>query len=170
MHLFGFFPLDYDINTIGKKYFININKDDYDEDQNESSPFYLDNFTLSKDDILKSRITSFLKLKNNWDGQGAIVPKPETISNSIGILEDLSISSIYHLDEEDIHLTPYGTVVIDWEFDNDNILSLEIGYNSMGYFYEKDGKTTQKKDKPIYDSKSFINATSSIQKDLSLFI
>ena len=55
-------------------------------------------------------------------------------TNSLQIINFLSPSILYYLDSENIYPTKFGTIIMDWEFSNNNLLSLEIAKKSIGYF------------------------------------
>lgn len=61
-----------------------------------------------------------------------------------------------------VYVNPHGTVSIDWE----DVFSLEIGKDSIGYFIEEDGVDTKQvdsvpfeeiKEELVGDLKSFLN-------------
>lgn len=170
MLLLGLSGFDYNAVPQRNKYFINVQNETVFDETDINKTFYLENLSDSKEDILKNKIFSFLELKENWDGLQAKPIKTETISNAISIFESLSLNLIYHLDVDDIYCSSYGTIIFDWEFENENIFSVEIGKESLGYFYEKDSNIVQREDLKIDNSESLLNAIVNIQKDLSLFI
>lgn len=166
----GLSAFDYKAVVNRNNYFINFQKENDKSEIGADLTFYLENVSNSKEDMLKDKIYSFIDLKANWDDLQAKPIKPETISNAIALFESLSLNYIYHLDLEDIYCSNYGTILFDWEFEDDNVLSLEIGDESLGYFFEKDSKVVQRDDLLIDNSESLLNAVIDVQKDLSLFI
>ncbi len=85
--------------------------------------------------LLQTRLYSFGSLERNWDGFGADTPDESTINNSGALLNMLPDTFIQNLDPDDIVLSPYGTIVIDWRR-NDQLLSIEIGTSKVGFFTE----------------------------------
>jgi hypothetical protein len=79
------------------------------------------------------KIKSFEFLNENWDNYGAARPYEETVQNSLRFLKDLPKKYLQKINQDSISLTPYGTIVIDWE-DNTKNISVEIGINSLGFF------------------------------------
>jgi len=87
---------------------------------------------------LMSRLNYFNSFKDNWDGNSAVSLSEDTIFNSTEFLKMLPNKYIRGLNKEDISITPYGTIVIDWR-NGDNLISVEIGQESVGLFGEIDG-------------------------------
>lgn len=120
-------------------------KNDYYEtnviDPTLKNKFYLDNYNITdnKENIVK-KIDKIAKLDNNWNNLGTPKISSEIIINSLRIINFLSPSILYYLDSENIYPTKFGTIIMDWEFNNNNILSLEIAKKSIGYFMEKNGE------------------------------
>jgi hypothetical protein len=87
---------------------------------------------LSKYESLKKDINEFVKLKENWDGYGAIPVLPsiaETANTLIDFLGSPFIDGI-----SDIFPNPHGTITIEWQNRNKEKLSLEIGEINYSYF------------------------------------
>ncbi len=84
---------------------------------------------------LKGRIYSFFSLNNNWDGYGGVKPQESVLNNCIYFLKKLPKKYLQDLTKDDVSLTPYGTIVLDWET-SEKLLSIEIGEDSIGYFIE----------------------------------
>ena len=62
----------------------------------------------------------------------------------------------------------YSTLLIDW-YDNDNVLSLEIGKDSLGYYC--DGKIVKGVDKiDIISEEDILSAISIVENDISLSV
>ena len=80
---------------------------------------------------LKSRIFKIGKLKNNWDGYGAIPPNKKTINQANTFLSGLNLIVLQYLNEQDITPTPYGTIVMDF-YRGSNRLSVEFGESKIG--------------------------------------
>jgi hypothetical protein len=83
-------------------------------------------------DSIKGAIDSFVNLKKDWDGYNG-VPVFDDIATKaksfISILDDTFIDKI-----SDVFPNPTGTLVIEWENDSEEKLSLEIGQDNFSYF------------------------------------
>lgn len=88
---------------------------------------------------LCDKIDEFSLLEENWDGYGASVIDDKIITNTKKFLLRLLFCEEIYVDNEDIYPTPYGSLVIDIRIGKNNRISLEIGYNSIGYFTEVEG-------------------------------
>ncbi|WP_236974825.1 hypothetical protein [Membranihabitans maritimus] len=88
---------------------------------------------------IQNKILECKELCDNWDGQGAQPPSESTISNALNFIDLLPDSTVAFLDEENIVCTPYGTIVLDFE-NQDDVFSVEIGNRRLGYFFESAGK------------------------------
>lgn len=59
---------------------------------------------------------------------------------SLFVVNKIPDNLLSYLNFEDICSTDYGTIIIDWESEDDStFLSLEIGENEIGYFSEING-------------------------------
>lgn len=86
------------------------------------------------DEKVVDRIIEFVKLKDNWDGYGAIPIKELTLVSLVKYLRSVfSDESLYKPDVEDIYPTPYGSIVIDFETER-GLVSSEIGSSDFGFF------------------------------------
>jgi hypothetical protein len=83
-------------------------------------------------------INSYKNLKDGWDGADSTAPTDETINNTIGLVDSLG-DLLQLIDEDYIYATWDGTIVIDFQNDYDDLVSVEIGQNSVGYFFQTEG-------------------------------
>ena len=83
-------------------------------------------------------LDSFKKAGDNWDGYNAKKPEERTVENAKLFIQLLPLNFQKSLFSDELSLTPYGTVILDWKARNDNHLSVEIGLNAIGYFSETD--------------------------------
>ena len=60
----------------------------------------------------------------------------EVHNNACNLLVSLPELILDKVDIENIYTSQYGTIMVDFEFFDSNIFSLEIGKNSIGYFSE----------------------------------
>lgn len=123
---------------------------------------YFLNYASSSDqvDLLKTYIIDLFQSPNE-----DLKISQEVLIQSIRVVEQLYPSVLEHLDKENIYRTPYGTLVLDWEKDEDNVFSLEIGSSKIGYFVEEDGT-----DVIQVDSEDFENYKFHLFKDLNCFL
>ena len=107
--------------------------------QNSTEPFEIFNSNdriiyIDYLELVKNKIDGFLNLENNWDGYGGIPPLEaiaEKAKRFLCILNDSLINKI-----SDVFPNPHGTITIEWENNNNEKLSLEIGENNYSYFIE----------------------------------
>lgn len=84
---------------------------------------------------------------------------------ALNVLDMLFPNMLVELDEDDIYITDYGTLIFDWEKDIDNVFSLELGAEHIGYFIEVDGI-----DEKQVDVINLEDAKESLLKDLNRFL
>ena len=93
----------------------------------------------------KNIIKEISKLPKNWDGYGADEISIEVTNNADAFLDlvfDFFRSIGYNTFEKyntpfrdiDITPTPYGSIVIDFQFNNYRTVSTEIGKDSIGWY------------------------------------
>ncbi|TAK38497.1 MAG: hypothetical protein EPO28_11210 [Saprospiraceae bacterium] len=93
---------------------------------------------------VRTKIQSFTRLKNNWDGYGAIPVSPEVADACLNFLRLLPESFLEHLEPENITPTPYSTVTIDWEHGDSHFVTVEIGKSKANFFAQlPSGKTME---------------------------
>lgn len=80
------------------------------------------------------------EIKDNWDGYGAKAPNPRAINNAITFMELLPPAYQKMLNIEDISFSPYGTIILEWQKNEDNFISIEIGNSKIGYLSETPDK------------------------------
>ncbi len=98
-----------------------------------------------------------LKFKNvsaNWDGHNAKSPDTRTIDNAKRFIEILPYKYQKALYTDELGLTPYGTVTLDWKAMAGNFLSIEIGKSKIGFLSE-----TEDGENPFKESIDFDNQT-----------
>lgn len=98
-----------------------------------------DPFNVANRIMLYGRIRELEKLEDGWDGYGAVALKPKTIRNAINFVKLIPDKLTFLLDTDSIVPTSYGTIVFDFE-QNDNLISVEIGADLIGYFTEQSTK------------------------------
>lgn len=78
-------------------------------------------------------IDSFRGIKDNWNGEEAVAPTEEAISNALSFVSLLEKDNFAFPAVEDIQVMPYGTIVMDICVPK-GIVSVEIGASMLGYF------------------------------------
>ena len=89
------------------------------------------NYVDRADEILNSILNDIFLNRNNSVSR-------EVFRNTYTIMSELPPSVLEVLNEENIYQSKFGTLIFDWE-KNEDVFSLEIGSNSVGYFIEVDG-------------------------------
>lgn len=104
---------------------------------------------IKKSDDFKEDITAqiqeFGQLKNNWDGYGSVMVSSKCLANCLSFTQHLIKESLFFA----VYPNPNGTISFEWEDDNDNTASIEIGETFMSYYIEKEGIPTFHSDKSI---------------------
>lgn len=83
---------------------------------------------------LKNRISLLSCLENNWDGYGATKASEKVLKNTYKFMDAVCKTSYYlYLTNENISLTPYGSIILDFK-SNNGMVSIEIGSEKIGFF------------------------------------
>jgi hypothetical protein len=147
-------------------------RDDYFTSSNVSlslkNKFFLNKEVIENESCLIESIKSISSLGDNWNDFGTSKISSEIIINSLKIIQSLPPSILNYLKPENIYPTKMGTIIMDWEIDENNILSLEIAKKSVGYFVEMNGDDYKEVEK--MDAENILLITSSINNDLSILI
>lgn len=162
---------DFDKRRIISEYGF-LEKDDYFTSSNVNlslkNKFFLNQKVVENEKFLIEAIKSISSLDNNWNNFGTFKINSEIIINSLKIIQSLPPSTLNYLKPENIYPTKMGTIIMDWEIDENNILSLEIAKKSVGYFVEMNGKDLKEVEK--IDIENITLIVSSINNDLSILI
>lgn len=78
----------------------------------------------------------------NVDGKVVPPPSQKVIASSKNFLQRIAPEMLRCLSFQGIDCTPHGTVVFDW-YKNKSFLSVEIGEDTMGFYYDLPDGTTQ---------------------------
>ena len=92
------------------------------------------------------------KIEPNWDGYNAKTPEEQTVDNAILFIQLLPVDRQKALFTDELNLTPYGTVTLEWKAKGVNFLSIEIGKSKIGYLSE-----TEDGENPFKESIDFDN-------------
>ena len=84
------------------------------------------------------------------------------------MINALPPSILNYLTPDNIYPSKTGTIIMDWEIDNENILSLEVAKKSVGYFVEVNGEDYKQVEK--IEIENLQQIVSSINNDLSILI
>ena len=87
---------------------------------------------------IHGEINSYKNLKDGWDGDDSFRPSDKTIHNAINFVNSLG-NLLELIDEDYIYQTGDGTIVIDFQNDNGDLVSVEIRESTIGYFFETEG-------------------------------
>ncbi len=83
---------------------------------------------------LKNRVSLLSCLENNWDGYGATKVSEKVLKNTYKFMDTVCKTSYYlYLTDENILLTPYGSIILDFK-SNNGVVSIEIGSEKIGFF------------------------------------
>lgn len=111
-------------------------------DENLTNTFFNVKKTYYYTELVNDNNINLLNLKLRlllYNSDEDINISPNVYQQSIDFIDVLYPSILEHVEYAEIYSTHYGTVVFDWEKDADNIFSLEIGANTIGYFIEENG-------------------------------
>lgn len=132
-------------------------------------------FTVSDVDnvekSIKNEIYEISELENNWNGYGTSEIHFEVINNALNIVRLLRPTVLCHLHPENVYPSKFGTIIMDWDFGKDNLFSLEIAKQSVGYFTEVNGEPDIQIDRIDFDYDNNNGAIMhSIHHDIAKFI
>lgn len=120
-------------------------------------------------DEIKEEIKSISEYEENWDSFGAMQISSTVINNTINIVDSIFPSLLEKLNKDDIYPSKYGTIILEWIFDANNIFSLEVGRETVGYFYEIAGDISKQVDSLPIGNDDFHTTTYQINTDLFVF-
>lgn len=107
---------------------------------------------------LKNRISLLSCLENNWDGYGAIKASEKVLKNTYKFMDAVCKTSYYlYLTNEDISLTPYGSIILDFKSRN-GVVSIEIGSEKIGFFTDFNSNNNVYSDGILTDFRSIPQA------------
>ncbi len=102
--------------------------------------------------ILVNQIEKFHNFsKEQWEYSGYKMPEGVTFDNTIGFLSSIPEAYLFNLNPENIEPTPYGTFVLEFS-NNQNLISVEIGKNKLGYFNKLLGQVISSSDGINFDA------------------
>ena len=124
---------------------------------NTQSAFLLDYISSSNIYSLIANI-----LKDSFDSHKI---RSNVYKTAFDIVNRLPESVLSKIDTEDIYPTNYGTIVLDWNYNNsDDEFSLEIGDSCFGYFSEYDGSDIVRVDEVEFSTQNISQLHSDIEE------
>jgi hypothetical protein len=87
---------------------------------------------------IHQEINSYKNLKDGWDHDGSQLILLKTIHNAINFVNSLE-NLLELIDEDYIYPTGDGTIVIDFQNEKGDLVSVEIRESSIGYFFQTEG-------------------------------
>jgi hypothetical protein len=96
-----------------------------------------------KNYLLEDRLTKILNLQDDWAEPGSVPPGESLINAVIKILRAVNQNVSAEFDAENITPTQHGTISLDFELNEHNILFIEIAGEKSSFFYEKYGDYTK---------------------------
>lgn len=111
----------------------------YSKTVNKDIVNYLDKInSASKRKITKQslllEILSFKSLNENWDGYGAYPLEVESATKSILLMEKIGENVFCSVDN--FYPNPNGTISFEWENNEGELISLEVGNETFSYYVE----------------------------------
>lgn len=126
--------------------------------------FYLyDNIKVNHDLFNEQlhRLEILGELEADWDGFDGLPISVEAIKNSKLLLKELPADLRCKLDSDDIDPTADGTIILQWNSDEDYFL-IEMGKTKIVYFYELKGKIKGQCLPDAYNPKSTVEEIKSL--------
>ncbi len=90
----------------------------------------------------EGEITSYSKHKSGWDGPDSIPIDVLTRLNAIDFVKAIG-KKILLINEDYIYPTGDGTIVIDFQNDLGDLVSVEVGINTIGFFMQSDERISR---------------------------
>ena len=95
-------------------------------------------------------INGMKSLSDGWDGDNSYAPSRSVINNTLILLK--SLPEEYHNNHTLALPTKHGTIDILWKSSNKDMLSLEVGTNTMSYYCTCNGNTIFKSNAQLIES------------------
>lgn len=80
------------------------------------------------------KILSFKSLENSWDGYGALPLGVKSAKNTLSLIDSFDAFILNKI--SDMHPNPNGTITIEWENKDSEIISLEVGKDTFTYYVD----------------------------------
>lgn len=137
-------PLNPEIDKSRNLHSKNIILELGEEEMDLKSTYFLNDETFipHQTDIIKRQILMWLQSETRRIST-------DVANQCFSFLDELPPSLINYILLEEVYSTDYGTVVFDWEKDEDNVFSFELGADKVGYFIEVDGRDQKQVDHAV---------------------
>jgi len=96
---------------------------------------------------LNNYVGEFKDLKDNWDGYGAIPIYPEIVKKVQWFLRILPNEYLSFIDVGEISPCSNGTIVLDFENENDGILSISFGRHYENFYFDIENEKIDESEK-----------------------
>jgi hypothetical protein len=110
-------------------------------------------------EYLLNQIEELSALEDNWDRYGAVAPLTGVTSKVSQFVPFLAADFVEKI--TDIFPNPHGTVTIEWENRDKEIISLEIGLNNFSYFVK-----CNEEDPKFIDGQDIMASIDTLTEDL----
>lgn len=91
---------------------------------------------------IKNEINSYSMLVPGWDGEESEAIPKQVVFNALSFVSSLG-SFLELIDQDYIYPTGDGTIVIDFQNDLKDLVSVEIRRSSVGYFFQTQGHVAE---------------------------
>lgn len=121
--------------------------------------------------VIVSELMEISKLRDNWNNTGTRKINADVINNALNIVNLLRPTVLCHLSSENVYPSKFGTIIMDWDFGDGNLFSLEIAKKSIGYFTEfNDDPQIQVDNIPFNYDNNNLDIINAIHSDIAQFI
>lgn len=104
--------------------------------------------TYADKSVFIEKILSFKSLENSWDGYGALPLGVKSAKNTFTLFDSFDAYILNKI--SDMHPNPNGTITIEWENKDSEMISLEIGKDTFTYYVDFNTLETK-----FYNKQSF---------------
>lgn len=75
-----------------------------------------------------------------YDSDKTSKPSKNVLNETFKLIDKLNPIALQKLSSQNIYISPYATIIFDWEKNFEDVFSLEIGSSQIGYFIEVQNK------------------------------
>src|ERR1035437_4179434 len=101
----------------------------------------------------QQRLARIFSLENNWNGENGSTIALLVYINTNEFLSKIDSKILDYLKDDEISPTPYGTITLDF-VKNNELVSIEIGENQIGFFTDFNLRKNQSSDGLDYPRKN----------------
>lgn len=125
-----------------RNYFQETGTEEIDDTTDLKNAYFLHNNSFdSKVELIKAEIIDYFSSNDE-----EIKISNRVYNNAIDIIDQLYPSLWDKINFDNIYASNYGTIIFDWEKENGDVFSLEVGSEKIGYFIEIDGNDIKQVD------------------------